>query len=65
MGDLVADPEVVEIHETTCGLGRVVEEREAVAQEMGQGIGHLEELPNGDPLLAIEAVKEPGEVPHF
>jgi hypothetical protein len=62
LNDLVAHAEIVEIHEATRGLRRIVEQCEAVAHKVRQRVHHPQRLADRGPLLAVAAMEETGAV---
>ena len=62
-GILLQYPEVVYVHISAGSLGGIVEEGEAVADELGNGVGHFQGCAEGSPLSAVGAVVEGGRVP--
>src|SRR4051794_30610133 len=53
-----AHTEVIEIHEAAGGSGCEVEQGEAIAHEVRQGVGHLKGPPERRPRLTVQAVEE-------
>ena len=58
----VGDAEVVEIDGAASDFVGVVEEREPVAHEVRQGVGHVQRNADGGPFLPVQTVVERGSV---
>src|SRR5438445_11027239 len=55
------DPVVVKVHTAAGGLGRIIEEGEAITHEVREGVGKAGGTTDGCPGAAVEAVGEAGD----
>ena len=55
------DPEIVKVHTAAGGLGRIIEEGEAITHEVRHGVVKGRGTTDGGPGFAVEAVGEAGD----
>jgi hypothetical protein len=56
------DPVVVKVDTAAGGLGRIIEQGEAITHEVREGVGEARGTTNGGPGFAVEAVGEAGDL---